>query len=184
MLWGWGGVGITTAPAHSQCIRKVHPLSRKPHPFLSPQIHLPALPILWDTLPEVRLDYYHFLNMVYLVMLPGLWKGCFLCVEMLFSLYCSRETPIHPSKPILEIPCFGHFPCNIVLFLTLGRKKHPGLQHLLWRKSLKCYFHSFLPLSLMLPQHFIWSIIWNTNRTLAGIRQLPPPAASITIINT
>ena len=54
-------------------------------------------------------------------MLPGLWKGYFLCVDMLFSLYCSRETPIDPLKPILEVPSFCHFPCNVVLFLTLGR---------------------------------------------------------------
>lgn len=90
--------------------------------FCLPRFIFLPLPILWDTLPKVTLDHCHFLNVIYLVMLPGLWKGYFLCVEMLFSLYCSRETPIHTSKPILEVPSFCHFPCNVVLLLTLGRK--------------------------------------------------------------
>lgn len=82
--------------------------------------------------------------MVSLVMLPGLWKGYFLCVDMLFSLYCSRETPIDPLKPILEVPSFCHFPCNVVLFLTLGRISRIAASSL--KKELKVLL-SFFPSS-------------------------------------
>ena len=98
-----------------------------PFPATSPFMIARSLSVSPGFLPlpvfEVTLDYCHFLNMPPLVMLPGLWKGCFFPVEMPFSFYRSRETPLHPLKPTREVPSFLLLSLKACPLPALGQKK-------------------------------------------------------------
>ena len=118
----------------------------------------------------------HFLNIRLLVMPPGLCKGCYLCVS--FSLYCSRETPIHPSKPTLEVP----YSCFLEMLSSScpwAEKKYLGLKPLIWRRSSKCYFPCLPSFFLYLYFH---SILNGVQFGVQITRQLIPPLSASALI--